>query len=298
MDNPYYDWSPLAFRPTLRWPHNANVALGVLITLEHLAWYPPADSTIASLIGSPVGGYPSIPEPHHLSQWEYGNRVGVFRVMDVLERNGIAPTVAMDVSVAEHAPYLVRYLRDRGAEFVGHGLSSEQLITEAMPEQQEARLIQDTLTRLTELTGGPVRGWHGVEYWESSRTVRLLAAAGVDYVLDWPNDEQPHRMKVPVGRMTNLPVALELDDVLAVTQHHITASALRAVMTDSFDRLYLDGQTTGRLLMLNVHPWVTGHPYRIKHFAAAIDHMCARPAVWKATGGQIVDRYREAVGED
>ena len=295
MDNPYYDWSHLTARPRLSWPGGANIALGVMLTLESMTWYsgrgccPAIDR--ARLAGS-------LPEhARHPLDLTMGVRQPrrVFRVLDVLEQHSVVPIVAMDVRVAERSPFLVKRLADLGAEFVGHGLSADQMITEAMSEDEEKALIAETLGRLSAAVGGQVRGWHGSEYAESSRTVRLLAAAGLDYVLDWPNDEQPSAMKVPEGRMLNLPVAVELDDVFADFQHHITAAELRRVSIDYVDRLYADGAETGRLLLLNVHPWLTGQPFRIRYFADVIDYICGRAAIWKATGAEIADWYRSVM---
>jgi hypothetical protein len=74
--------------------------------------------------------------------------------------------------------------------------------------------------------------------------------------------------------------------------HVQTPPQLQQLMVDAFDRLYLDGADSGRLLVLNVHPWLTGQPYRIKYLDAALNHMCGHAAVWKATGAEIVDWYR------
>jgi peptidoglycan/xylan/chitin deacetylase (PgdA/CDA1 family) len=266
--------------------------VGVLLTLEHFEWYPPEGTALPpSIQYNPFGTYPG--SPHiALSYVEYGNRVGIFRVLDVLERYAIRPTVALDVQVAERAPFLVTYLKDRGAEFVGRGIASNRLIDERLTESDERESIRTTRKLLRQLTGTSPRGWHGPDYSESSRTVSLLAESGFDYVLDWPNDEQPCHMKVPTGQMTNLPSMIELDDVRSLQVHAITAPHLQRVMTEQFDRLFQDGATTGRLFLINVHPWLTGQPHRIKYFDRALKHVMSHPHVWAATGGQIVDWYR------
>jgi peptidoglycan/xylan/chitin deacetylase (PgdA/CDA1 family) len=292
MDNPYYDWSPISTRPVLRWPDEAQIAFGVVISLEHLDWYPKAGTIVPpSIQGFRPDAYPRILDLHNISQQEYGNRVGVFRIMDVLERHGVRPTVAMDAAVAERSPFLVEYLLRRGAEFIGHGLSSEQLITEKMSEADERAIISGSLDAIEMASGQRPRGWVGAEYGESTRTVALLAEYGVDYVLDWPTDEQPHMMKVPTGRMVNMPVMIELDDILQHVGRVIPVDRFARMITEQFDRLYLDGATTGRLFLLNVHPWVMGHPFRIKYFEEAIAHIMAEPHVWAATGAEIVDAY-------
>ena len=111
------------------------------------------------------------------------------------------------------------------------------------------------------------------------------------YVCDWPNDEQPYRMSVPLGSIISLPVTLDLDDVFF---HHIRTIPIRRfaeLITESFDVLYDDGAETGRLLVLNLHPFVIGQPYRISHLDRALEHITRHEGVWVATGSEIVDWF-------
>ena len=129
MDHEHYDWSPLnASRAPLRWPENARVALCVIVTLEHMEWSRPPDSFQLPTL---AGGYGPGPFPD-VTAWshrEYGHRVGIFRVLDVLARHGVTPTIAMDVLTAEHYPFLVRHCLGRGAEIMAHGISVSRMIT-------------------------------------------------------------------------------------------------------------------------------------------------------------------------
>ena len=139
MDHAHYDWSPIATRGVLRWPEQARVALCVVVNLEHTEWLPPADSFRPVL----TGGVAPRPYPDYalLTHREYGHRVGIFRVLDVLEKYGITPTVAMDALTAEHYPYLVRHCLQRGCEIIGHGIGV-RMINSTMSEQQEQAYIQ------------------------------------------------------------------------------------------------------------------------------------------------------------
>jgi hypothetical protein len=110
-------------------------------------------------------------------------------------------------------------------------------------------------------------------------------------VCDWPNDEQPYRMKVPRGQMVSLPVAVELDDVVTHTLRFIPIQRYATMIMDAFDRLYADGATSGRLLVLHLHPTRIGQPFRIKYLEAALEHLMRRQGVWAATGSEIVDWY-------
>ena len=121
MDHPHYDWSPIVKRGALRWPEQARVALCVVVTLEHTEWSPPADSFRPVL----AGGVAPRPFPDYalFSHRDYGHRVGMFRVLDVLEQTASRPR-GHGCFTAEHYPYLVRHRLARGCEIIGHGIST------------------------------------------------------------------------------------------------------------------------------------------------------------------------------
>jgi hypothetical protein len=124
--------------------------------------------------------------------------------------------------------------------------------------------------------------------------VRLLAEAGVEYVCDWPNDEQPYRMTVPVGTMISLPVTLDLDEVFTHRERGVSMPRWLRLVTEAFDGLYEDGAESGRLIVMNVHPYLIGQPFRIKYLDEALTHILRRQGVWSATAGEIVDWYAQA----
>ena len=93
MDQDFYPWSPIVTRPILRWPNNARVALAVIVNLEHWDWEVPANTPLpVSPMGGPEGlwtGNPpdnNFPDIGGYGNHEYGNRVGIFRVLAVLDR--------------------------------------------------------------------------------------------------------------------------------------------------------------------------------------------------------------------
>jgi allantoinase len=290
MDNPYYDRSPLPSRPVLRWPDDARVAVCVIVSLEHMELAPPP-GTITSPSAVYGGPWPRIWDVAEISHHEYGNRVGVFRVMDLLRRFGLAATIAMDAALVQLAPRLVEHLLESDCEFIGHGIASSRMISEEMAEQEERAIIGTSLEVLEAATGSVPVGWLGADYGESSRTVRLLAEAGVHYVCDWPNDEQPYRMKVPQGRMVSLPVAVELDEIFTHRGRFIPTTRWAEMVIQGFDRLRRDGEATGRVLVLNLHPWIIGQPFRIRELERVLDHVAGHADVWSATGAEIVDWY-------
>lgn len=286
-DTPYHDWSPIESRTPLRWPNDARVALAVIVNIEYMELEPPPGITVPpSFIRS--GPYPGLPDIHEVSPHEYGNRVGVFRVMKVLDKHGIRGTAALDAAAAQRYPYIVDEAKRRHWEFIGHSLVSNRMISEKMPEAEEREYIRESLEAVRRATGEAVHGWIGVDYGQSSRTVRLLAEQGVRYMCDWPNDEQPYRMNVPQGSMVALPTMLELDDSISRTRR-IPIDRWARLVTEAFDRLHEDGAVHGRVLVLNLHPWIIGQPYRIGALDDALGHITACGGVWVATGREIVD---------
>lgn len=291
MDHEHYDWSPISTRRVLRWPEQARVALCVVVTLEHTEWLPP-EGSFQAIPGAAGMMRRPYPDYARLTHQEYGPRVGIFRLLDVLEKHGIPATVAMDALTAEHFPYLVRHCLQRGCEIIGHGIAASRMITSKMSEQAEREYVQSAVATLTRVTGNAPRGWFGPEYGESPRTPPILAQAGIEYVCDWVNDEQPYRLKTPQGALCALPMLLELDDVHAMWERRVPVDRYAALLTESFDVLYRDGAKNGRVLVLNLHPWLIGQPFRIGFLDEALGTIMRRQGVWAAHGAAIIDWYR------
>ena len=291
MDHSHHQWSPISTRGVLRWPDNARVALCVIVTLDHAEWDPPEGSFSADMAGG-LGVRP-FPDYARYSHRNYGHRVGIFRVLDVLDRHGIKATVAMDLQTAENYPYLVRHCLDRGCEIIGHGVSASQVISSNMPEQEESEYIRASIEALRQATGKAPSGWMGPDYGESARTPDLLAQAGISYVCDWANDEQPYPMKESPSELFALPAMLELDDTHALWTRRVPVDRYAVMLKDGFDTLYRDGEHNGRVLVLNFHPWLVGQPFRIGYINDALRHMVKNQGVWTATGSEIIDWYRK-----
>ena len=291
MDHEHYDWSPFTKRGVLRWPESARVAICVIVNLERFEWQAPEGSFQAAALSGGISPRP-FPDYMRLSHRDYGHRVGIFRVLDVLEKYGIKPTVAMDALSAEHYPYLVNYCLERGCEIIGHGKSVSQMITSDMSEQQEREYIRNSVGTLKRATGVAPVGWLGAEYGESARTPQLLSQEGIRYVCDWTNDEQPYRLKSPHGELFALPIMLELDDVNALWDRHVAIGRYKDMLKEGFDTMYRDSSKSGRLLTLNLHPWLIGQPFRIRYLDDALGHMMRRKKVWAASGSEIIEWYR------
>lgn len=292
MDHDHYDWSPLSTRSAIRWPDDKPLALGAMVLLEHYEWYPPED---AYTLRTASGGLIKLPDPDYLrlTHREYGHRVGIFRVLDTLDAHGIPATVAVDVLTAEHYPWLVDHCLERGCELVAHGVAASRLVTSKMSEEEEADTIARSIDAITSASGTRPRGWFGPEGSESARTPAVVAAAGLDYLCDWPNDEQPYDMTVPSGQLTSMPLYLEADDEHSLWTRRMRLSDWQDSLVETAAMLHSDGAETGRLLMPTLRPWLSGQPFRIPVLDAALDAIDELGSIFKGTASEIVDAYRQ-----
>ncbi|MGW4822814.1 hypothetical protein ACWEP4_28430 [Streptomyces sp. NPDC004227] len=294
VESGYVPWSPITSRPRLLWPGSVPVAVCFLVHIEYASLEPRGRFEIPRSL-THRGPYPFVPDLHEVTPHEYGNRVGLLRVARLLDDYGIKASAPMDGYVATSQGPVVAATLAQGWELLGHAPVSNEVLSEALSAEEEAAYIADALSSLHAVLGHAPRGWAGVDYQESSRTVELLADAGIEYVCDWPNDEQPYRMTVLRGSMTALPVSIHLDDIFAMRMRGVDPAVWSANVCAAFDRLCEDGRISGRTLVLGLHPWFIGQPLRIGYLAEVVRHICESGQAWIATGGEIVDWYGQQV---
>jgi peptidoglycan/xylan/chitin deacetylase (PgdA/CDA1 family) len=278
-----FPYSAIVDRPKLTWPKGARVAVWVIPNIEHFLFNKPSASLNPGLSSLS-------PDVLNYAWRDYGARVGVWRLMDIIERRGFRGTVALNSDVCERYPRIVEGVKQLGWECMGHGPNNSGLLT-FLDEATERATIKDTLQTIARATGKSPRGWLGPALCESLHTLDILAENGVDYVADWTNDEQPYPISVKSGRLFAIPYSLETNDYPAFLNMYQSPDTFGRMIKDQFDVLYEDGATTGRVMAICLHPFLTGHPYRAKYLDDALAHIAARQEVWLTTGAEIIDWY-------
>jgi peptidoglycan/xylan/chitin deacetylase (PgdA/CDA1 family) len=284
MEHGRYDYSPIARRPKFRLPNNARVAVWVTPNVEHFHWNKPA------MAMTPMTAALT-PDVLNYAWRDYGARVGIWRVMEILERQGFKATAALNSEVCTQYPAIIEEGNRLGWEWMAHGTSNSTLHT-GMPADAERHVIAEVLGTIAKHAGRKCRGWLGPALTETDNTLDLLAEAGVDWVADWCNDEQPYAMKVKSGSMTAIPYTLELGDIPHFLMHGGSGEDFYRMIVDQFDVLYEEGVKQPRVLSLALHPFLVGHPFRAKHLERALAYIKKHEAVWIATGSEIVDCFR------
>ena len=283
----YFDTVPLPARPVRALPGGARLGLAFVVSCEAYEMQPaPAGAALPLSLPGGFGRGP-YPDFRTYSNREYGNRIGVFRVMEVLDRHGLKATAAVDATVAHDRRTLVEEAVKRGWEIAAHGTAVTQLISSALAEDEERARIRAATEAITAACGVKPRGWHGPEYGESHRTPALLAEAGYRYVLDWPNDEQPYAMTTPQGPLVAVPMAIDLDDVFAHWHRKLTMARWQRAVSEAVDTLLEDGKKNPRTLVLNLHPWLIGQPWRIGYLDSLLQDLRSRGGIAFMTAGDI-----------
>ncbi len=291
MDHDLYAFSPMPDRPPLAWPGGAALAVSVVVYLD---WWDLATPEGAHRTPDVHGMWGhQFPDLRTFSYRLYGERIGAYRILDVLQRLGIRATVAVSASIVDRYPELVLLCRDRGHELAAHGLSAQRMIHSGMTEDEERSHILASQAAVTRLTGERPSGWFGQDQGESTRTPELLAQVGFDYLADWPNDEQPYWMNTSPP-IVSLPLQSELDDQQFLWLHQQASWTYPQAVLEAADQLILDAraQAQGRSLCLGLRSWLSGRPHRIAYLEQALAGLRARSDVWMVPARDLISAFR------
>ena len=282
-----YDDSFLFERKPFTWPGNATLAIWIVPNVEVWRYDSPGGQAITP------NDRGIVPDVVNYAWREYGLRVGLWRIADVLDAAGVKATVALNAAVADTHPKVIDEMKRRGWEFMGHGLTNSENLAGLTPEK-ERPLIKAVLKTIEQSTGRRPRGWLGSGLAETYNTLDILAEEGLVYCGDWNSDDQPYPMKVRTGRMFSIPYCMEINDIPLYIRKGYTGEQYLQSVVDQFDTLYADSAKQPRVLGIPLHPMITGQPLRIKYLERALAHMKRHDHVWFATGSEIIDAYQRA----
>jgi allantoinase len=278
-------YSPIATRPKLVWPGGARLALWLVPNIEYYEYEP-----------TPVrqrDPWPRMPHPDVLGFGlrDYGNRVGLWRMLDVIDRYALPCTASLNLAVYERFPAIQDACEARSWDVLCHGMYNTQYHW-GLDEAEERAVIADCVSTYRRLTGRQLRGWLSPANTNTLNTPDLLAEAGITYYCDWFHDDQPFPMRVRTGQLITMPYSMDLNDGWNL-RGALEAEEFADGVIAQFDQLYEDGATTGRVMCLPLHPFVLGQPHRISHLDRALSHLSSREEVWITTAGDIASWYVE-----
>jgi allantoinase len=280
-----YDYHPWPTRPAYAWPGEARLAVYLGVNLEHFAF---GEGLGAELV-------PSGPQPDVLNfAWrDYGNRVGAWRLIDLLDEFGLPATVLLNSAMYDYAPSLIAAHRARGDEIAGHGRTNSERQS-IMSEDEERRLIAESTAAILRNEGRAPRGWLSPWIAESRATPDLLAEAGYAYTLNWCADDAPIWMRTRAGRLLAIPYPQEVNDIPAIVARKDGAAQFADMIVDDLEeRLLQVRDGLPQVMGIALHPYLVGQPYRLRQLRRALAHLSARRGVvWITTAGGVLDHAR------
>lgn len=292
MDHTLYPWSNLFNRKPVVWPDSKPVALWITVGLEYFP-LTPNDGPFRA----PGHMVTPFPDYRTFTARDYGNRIGVFRIMKVLQEFGLTASAPMSTALISHAPALVDAVQKCGWEIVGHGIDMNRIHYGGMDKADETRNIEEALAQLNKLTGHAPSGWFSPGRSESENTLELLTAAGLSYVCDWVNDDMPYIITTDAGEITAMPHTMELEDRHLMVSLGQNEATYREQILSAFDLLRREGDTYGgRILHLNLTPYIIGQPFRIHILREVLTALMDSGAIWNATGAGILDCWKKQQG--
>ena len=282
-----WDYSAIVDRPPLTWPNGAKLAVWVVSNHEYYEYDPPLRD-----VRKP---WPRIqPDTLGFGWKDYGNRVGVWRLFELLDRYELRASISLNVAVCDHHPELTEASLERGWEFFSHGVYNTRYLFE-MSEEEERAVIEDCVETIEKATGKKPVGWLSPALTNTERTLDLIAEYGFTYTCDLFHDDQPWPVKVEKGRLVSIPYTLDLNDVIVYASFLYTGRHYGEMIRDQFDVLYQEAAETGsgRVMCVSLHPYLVGQPNNLAPLETALAYLRQHDDVWFATGEEIVEHYLE-----
>lgn len=276
--------------PHPAWPGGARVALQFVLNYEEggencvLHGDAASEQFLSEIIGA--AAYPD----RHLSMesvYEYGSRVGVWRILREFESRGLPLTVfGVGMALLRHRDVTQAFV-DLGHEIASHGW--RWIHYQSVPEEIEREHMRIATEAITELTGQAPAGWYTGR--DSPNTRRLLLEhGGYVYDSDYYGDELPFFTPVRLsdGSLRQhlvVPYTLDANDMrFATPQGFNTAEHFFTYLRDSFDVLYAEGDPQGlnqpRMMSIGMHCRLLGRPGRMRALQRFLDHVQQHDAVW------------------
>lgn len=283
MENKRYKYSPIITRKSFKLPNNARVAIWIGINVEYFD------------IGKvEFGGATSFkvnpPNVFDYSLRDYGNRIGFWRILKMLNKYQIRASLILNSDVCKYYPEIIDHSKKNNWEFIGHGTSNSVLLN-GLNEVEERRIIKLTLNSIHKTVGEFPKGWLSPALQETFNTPDILVEEGVKYICDWCCDDQPFPMNVKKGTLISLPYSVELNDFKAFIIQNMTAEQYYLMLKEHFDCLHQEGSEQARVMCIGIHPFLIGQPFRIGWFDRIIKYINRQNDVWITTGGEIASWY-------
>lgn len=284
--------------PDVQWPGHARVALQFVLNYEEGGEnsVQHGDAHSETFLSEIFAAEP-YPQRHMSmeSLYDYGSRVGIWRILDVFKQRGLPLTVFAIADALRRNPSVVSELAKQGHEICGHGL--KWIHYQDMDIKTEREHLQQALSIYQELTGGRPLGWYTGRDSPNTRQL-VLEEGGFLYDSDHYGDDlpfwMPYRQDGQLKGHLVVPYTLDNNDMRYYSPYGFShGDEFYRYLKDSFDCLYDEGQTTPKMMSIGLHCRITGRPARIGALKKFLDYVQSKPDVWIARRVDIARHWME-----
>ncbi|SEM19799.1 allantoinase PuuE [Halomonas daqiaonensis] len=279
--------------PQGTWPNGARLAINVVVNYEEgsersLAMGDPDQESMTEW-----GSYVTPPDTRNLameSMYEYGSRVGIWRILNILRDTGVPATLFACAVALEQNPAVARRAAEDGHEFCSHGYRWEEVFR--LSEDEEREHIRLAIKSITKSTGKRPVGWY-CRYGPSVHTRRLLVEeGGFLYDSDAYNDDVPYFTEVQGNRHLVVPYTTDTNDFRFWLSPGISSGReFLDYLKESFEVLLEEAAKGPRMMSIGLHPRMVGRPGKIGALKAFIEHAQQHEGVWFTTREDIAKAW-------
>jgi allantoinase len=293
--NPFIAYSAIVDRPPIRWPGDARIAVWVAPNIEHYEFAPPPNEYRRFWTRTPA------PDVMGYGLRDYGNRVGFWRMLEVMDHYDIPASVSLNLAVLEIFPEISEAMLERSWSIFSHGLYNTRFLFGMSPDEERA-WVGENLSLFRRHTGRQLKGMFGPALSQTPQSMEIWAEAGISYVVDWFMDDQPFPIHVKSGRLVNVTYGWETNDARSMGGSAFGGAFevdyFTQICKRQFDVLYDEGDTGGRVMCIALHPYLMGQPWRIGYLEDLFAYIRGHDRVWLTTAEEIAEHYLANYYED
>lgn len=279
--------------PHPKWPGGARLALNIVVNVEEGSEPSVPDGDDRSedaLTEGGGGGFPGRDLAAE-SMFEYGSRVGFWRVLRALNERTMPATMFGCALALERNPAIAEAIKANSYDVCCHGYRWEQ--HQKLTRDVERERIACAIKSLATTVGTRPAGWY-CRYGPSVNTRELLVEeGGFRYDSDAYNDELPYWTMVAGRRHLVVPYSLTNNDTKFVRGGITTGHEFFLYLREAFDLLYREGATAPKMMSVGLHPRLVGHPARAGGLERFLDHVATHPDVWVCRRADIATHWHE-----
>ena len=289
MDRDFIGYGPTP--PDPRWPGGARIALNIVVNYEEGSEESVPDGDAITESGLTEGGSGAFTgrDLGAESMFEYGSRVGVWRLFRLLQEAEAPATVFACAQALARNPQVAEAIVANGWDVCAHG--DRWVRHQGLSAEAECAAIANAFDTIAHLTGTPPVGWY-CRYSPTERTRALLVDhGGFLYDSDSYADELPYWTSVSGRDHLVVPYSLALNDGKFARGNIATADQFFEFLRDSFDLLYEEGATHPRMMTVGLHCRLMGHPGRAIALRRFLTHVRAHEDVWLCRRSDIARHW-------